>query len=282
MKQLKVNAPGGYIFGEFNKTTGEVELIPVPKIELGKWYKEIDGLGLVLYKEDGMKNYGFVTGEDRWSNIIYFGDNSESRKRFKKATPEEVKERLIAEAKKRGYKKGNVICLAGRLDDEFNPDFSEWYFSGNALYSNFKGNGGQVIFRAGQWAEILPAKPKYPTKIEEVKGRNWIINTNRCAIKKGSIIDSESFLLSSQPRAKAFLALMQLVELRDAWNKVDGFVVDWKDNKQFKYCIILSHGNLSFKKQSNHQNVLYFSTWETRELFYDTFRPLIEEAKELI
>ena len=110
--------------------------------------------------------------------------------------------------------------------------------------------------------------------------------------------------LSTKQRAEAFLALMQLVELRDAWNKTDGFEVDWRDVHQKKY-IKDKKGNIesvksnelcSFSGQEidffdssspntfciSTSRTLHFGSRETRDLFLKTFRDLIETAKELI
>ena len=88
--------------------------------------------------------------------------------------------------------------------------------------------------------------------------------------------------LSSLSRAEAFLALMQLVELRDAWNKVDGFVVDWKDYIQLKYIIETTHDIISIDTDTEIKSVLAFGSAETRDKFLSTHKLLIEQAKELL
>lgn len=90
--------------------------------------------------------------------------------------------------------------------------------------------------------------------------------------------ESRNIILSEQ-RAKELLALMQLIALRDKWNEIDGFEPDWSDENIAKYCISNQEGvtkwwTISFP--------LYFRTEETAELFFKTFKDLIEEAKNLI
>ncbi len=118
---------------------------------------------------------------------------------------------------------------------------------------------------------------KYPTKIEEVKGRDWDISATGCVYKTKK---SESNQVSSLQRAGAFVVMMQLVELRDAWNEIDGgkefvyrkknYVIEIYDYNIFKNFYYDKHSVLHFRKES------------TRDLFLETFKELIEEAKELI
>ena len=124
-------------------------------------------------------------------------------------------------------------------------------------------------------------KPKYPTTVKELKGRHWYISEH------GSILnfirDSITLnCLSSKERTEAFLALLALVEFRDAWNKVDDFVVDWSDPHQYKHTIEVSRSGLIHNICSTTHRVLHFGSSETRDLFLSTFRDLIETAKELL
>ena len=85
--------------------------------------------------------------------------------------------------------------------------------------------------------------------------------------------------LSSSDRVSAFAALMELVELRDAWNDIDG-------GREFegdvlRYCFY----NYNFenrKTRSTGHYVFQFHLESTRDLFLETFEDLIETAKELI
>ena len=118
---------------------------------------------------------------------------------------------------------------------------------------------------------------KYPKSIEDVKGRAWYISSG------GTLNYAPNFYkynLSTEKRAKAFLALMQLVELRDAWNQVDegkdfvyggcNYVIDFFDDKLQSNVATYSHCVLHFRKE------------KTRDKFIIEFKELIEEAKELI
>ena len=75
---------------------------------------------------------------------------------------------------------------------------------------------------------------------------------------------------------------MQLVELRDAWNRIDGFVVNWNSDTQFKYIIDIYNEQPRFMYVYKTQKILYFGSEKTRGSFYATFRNLIKTAKELL
>ena len=122
---------------------------------------------------------------------------------------------------------------------------------------------------------------KYPTSVSEIEGRRWYLEndgTTTLALPQDNDINQ----VSSQERAEAFLALMQLVELRDAWNVVDGNTnVDWSSYKA-KYIIEIYDNEIFTDSTRRTQKVLHFGSIETRDLFLETFRDLIETAKELL
>lgn len=123
-------------------------------------------------------------------------------------------------------------------------------------------------------------KSKYPLNVKEIEDkRNFYISD------KGVIFETECKdlnNLSTKSRAKAFLALMQLVELRDAWNKIDGFKADWSNSNQYKYIIGFSNNDLYINAYFTSNCLLAFGSTETRNLFLEKFKDLIEEAKELL
>lgn len=123
-----------------------------------------------------------------------------------------------------------------------------------------------------------PIGKYYPTSVKEIKDRPYFIDSSGSVKDTLHCIDPNQ--LSTEERAKAFLALMQLVELRDAWNEIDGgkefytnahnHVIEVHKNKIYKF-----HYGQTYK-------VLHFRKEETRDKFLETFRDLIEQAKELI
>ena len=122
-------------------------------------------------------------------------------------------------------------------------------------------------------------KNKYPQKVSDIKCRNWYI-TNTGKVTETSLCQ-DICNLSTESRAKAFLALMQLVELRDAWNKIDNFVPDFS-NIITKYCISVRGNEITKSAYLSENITLCFGFMETRDLFLTTFKDLIQDAKELI
>lgn len=91
-------------------------------------------------------------------------------------------------------------------------------------------------------------------------------------------------LLPNKETAEAFLALMQLVRLRDCYRQ--GWKPDWKDNT-IKHCIICLGGVIDKDWNMEHwnigeQRILSFQTAEIRDNFMCNFYDLIGKAKELI
>ena len=87
-------------------------------------------------------------------------------------------------------------------------------------------------------------------------------------------------ILPNKETAEAFLALMQLIQLRDCYRQ--GWTPDWKDDKQPKYSVITSSGKVSVDTRIVTNGILSFQSEEVRDEFLNNFRELIEQAKELI
>ena len=80
---------------------------------------------------------------------------------------------------------------------------------------------------------------------------------------------------------KPMLALCQLLVCRNAWWKRLGWKPDWDDGNN-KFTIIYSCGTVCCDCNKRCSRILAFPTSEVRDQFFDTFRDLIEEAKELL
>lgn len=126
------------------------------------------------------------------------------------------------------------------------------------------------------WKEKIK-EPHFPDSVTEIEGRDWYITENGIIEK---VKDFTVNQLSSRSRAVAFLALMQLVELRDYVN--GGWEPDWSDNSVYKYCIEYYHNDISKTTYQNSQTVLFFKSEEIRDKFLKKYRTLIEQAKELL
>lgn len=85
-------------------------------------------------------------------------------------------------------------------------------------------------------------------------------------------------ILPNKATAEAFLALMQLIQLRDCYRQ--GWKPDWGDYTT-KHCIIFG-GVVYIGWAIGEQRVLSFQSEEIRDEFLKNFKDLIEKAKELI
>jgi hypothetical protein len=117
-------------------------------------------------------------------------------------------------------------------------------------------DGNQITFE--------PVKNKYPTweDAEEKLKPSWI----DISIKTGQVDE-------------VFTTLKRLQWLRNEWNRIDGFVVDWEHRKWvIKYNV--NEPIIDFFYVEKH--FLFFKSEPTAQLFLDTFRDKIEMCKEFI
>ena len=85
-------------------------------------------------------------------------------------------------------------------------------------------------------------------------------------------------VLPSKELAEAFLAMMQLMSLRQAW------IGDWEpnwDGENFYNCIVLLGNKYIVEDFSKYRQTLSFPTEEMAEDFMNCFRDLLEKAKGL-
>ena len=77
------------------------------------------------------------------------------------------------------------------------------------------------------------------------------------------------------------LALCQLLICRNAWWKQLGWKPDWNDDS-YKYIIDFTSDNINIDSYHSISRILSFPTEKVRDKFLETFKDLIEEAKELL
>ena len=92
-------------------------------------------------------------------------------------------------------------------------------------------------------------------------------------------VETDKNMIQSKETAEAFLALMQLIQLRDCYRQ--GWKPDWRDYTT-KRCIICLGGVVDLGWAIGEQHVLSFQSEEIRDEFLKNFSELIEEAKEFI
>ena len=81
---------------------------------------------------------------------------------------------------------------------------------------------------------------------------------------------------------KPMLALCQLLVCRNAWWKVLGWKPDWNNGSEIKFYIATRSGRLDRYYGYSQNHILSFPTIDVRDKFYEAFKDLIEEAKELL
>ena len=140
------------VFTEHLKEQGLVK----EELEVGKWYKYSDSEGFLFcltnVETTGVEVYGFVS----WR---YWIDEGKYISEYLiPATDKEVKEALIKEAKKRGFKEG-VKANLKKCDNSFsnNVKIKNNNFR-HSINQNWLAIDGFIIFKDGKWAEIIEEK----------------------------------------------------------------------------------------------------------------------------
>jgi len=142
-----------------------------------------------------------------------------------------------------------------------------------------KGNGHYEVVKKEQtlpktWEEFCETHP--------VKEGECFIGTFSNIIEVGRTRkgreDSHKHMLPNKETAEVFLALIQLIQLRNCYN--GDWEPDWMDNEP--KCTIVNDLNNLKKARTNISHVLVFKSEELRDQFFENFRDLIEIAKPLI
>ena len=137
--------------------------------------------------------------------------------------------------------------------------------------------------------EELCIKKELPNSWEEFVEQNKIKNNESYITGLSDIcnVDKDRVRLPSEDRnilpnketAEAFLALMQLIQLRDCYR--DGWKPDWSEGS-VKYSIVNYNGKIDMKENISNSRLLSFPTPNLRNKFFSNFRDLIKTAIELI
>ena len=115
-----------------------------------------------------------------------------------------------------------------------------------------------------------------PVEFKETYIYNGRVNNVRT---DGERTEKDKDLLPNKETAEAFLALMQLIPLRDCYRQ--GWTPDWTKRND-KYCILHINDGVGIDIRNYTSSVLSFQSAEIRDEFRRNFRDLIEKAKELI
>lgn len=140
---------------------------------------------------------------------------------------------------------------------------------------------GKVVFE-----DIKPELPKsweeFCEKYPEVQKEYYIDNSSETAVcyKENRHVSFDRNFLPTKEAAEAHLALMQLHQLRDCYRQ--GWVPDWEDAAENKWCIIKQFGKNNVVSFVSNGFFLAFPKKEVAEEFLRNFESLIKKAGDLI
>ena len=122
-------------------------------------------------------------------------------------------------------------------------------------------------------------------KQQEANGETGYYFDTDCSINEASWVGCATFnnwrnVLPSKELAEAFLAMMQLMSLRQAW--IGDWKLDWKEKHFNKWCIVKSMDKFCVDVYSCLSRPLSFPTMEMAEEFSVRFKGLLEIAKPLL
>ena len=130
---------------------------------------------------------------------------------------------------------------------------------------------------------ILPKSWEEFCEINPIRWGETIIYNNSKEIMALGVGDNRDSsiknILPNKATAEAFLALMQLIQLRDCYRQ--GWKPDWKNNEN-KFVIEIIDGEITTYWDNRRSRTLSFQSIEVRDKFFENFSDLIEKAKELI
>lgn len=118
---------------------------------------------------------------------------------------------------------------------------------------------------------------------EKSNAAGYFINSysdiSKTEYKLGTINELRN-TLPTKELAEAFLAMMQLMSLRQAW--IGDWKPDWCDNIIIKWCIVYQWSKFRVFECGMTSRSLSFPTREMAEDFMNCFKDLLEIAKPLI
>lgn len=146
-----------------------------PKLEVGKWYLYSGhsriNIPLMLITSIGHTNFTFKGFDFKgfWTDSDFYPINEINTNGYKEATPQEVEEALIKEAKRRGLLHGVRFVSPNGEDWGFKVNSNDFHFDEvNNTLSFTQDLGGTVfLFIDGHWAE--PIIEQHVDKFAELK-----------------------------------------------------------------------------------------------------------------
>lgn len=163
-------------------------------------------------------------------------------------------------------------------DDNNFPSFEPMFKMNDELEYKIP-DGYEITKVSKNTVFIKPIKPKYPTTYKEC-----------CDVLK--IPNDECYIDIDVPLDynKLVSTFTELLICRKAYWKIAGeemgldkpWEPDWTNLDQLKYCIWVDVGEFITMINVRGQHILAFPTEEMRDVFYENFKDLIEQCKELL
>lgn len=120
------------------------------------------------------------------------------------------------------------------------------------------------------WEELGEFSGYYVTTSLDIIGANKYHTTYK---------DNKN-IFATKEQAEASIALAQLSQLREIYR--NNWVPDWTDFDEEKFCIEFYENEINKDCYYSQHIFLSFQDAETRDLFLENFRDLIEQAKPLM
>ena len=134
-------------------------------------------------------------------------------------------------------------------------------------------NGYEIEVRNGKTFAVKK-KPKYPMTYEE------------CCGILGMTFDYPDIREVSDKEYCLYSSFIQLIRCRNAYWEIAGEEIGlgkpWEPTMETVYCISRSNNIIKCSYRGGKSNILEFPTAEMRDAFYENFKDLIEDCKELL
>jgi hypothetical protein len=124
--------------------------------------------------------------------------------------------------------------------------------------------------------------PKSWEELENIRGCFVDISCKLVNVIKGDTKEVNKNIFATEEQAQAAIALAQLSQLKKVYREIEKGEIDWKNNHQKKYVIIGKEKNITKDAFFMNNYFLAFLQQETRDLFFENFKDLIEQAKPLM
>ena len=155
------------------------------------------------------------------------------------------------------------------LEKEFN-ELEEW------------SHVGPTVEEFMDFCNKVNKKPKYPTTYDEC--------CEIMCVELWNTLWGESATEYEKQTEKLINALIKLKVCRDAYWKIAGeemglgkpWEPDWSNDDETKFCIYTTQNIISLDIFGVDNRILAFPTIEMRDVFYENFKDLIEQCKELL